>query len=121
MREDVSWERGVRSHKVIYELAREDLNPELNFKLDIRIADSSGNYFNGDGEVRDSAMFAGNNTGDIGGIDLDPRHINMRIRRDENNVPLPVEFQDIDHIDINGFTPVIINITPVTTLPVIDR
>lgn len=54
-----------------------------------------------------------------GGIDLNPVNLNLQIKRDGNGVPLPVEFQDIPNINVNGFVPVIINITPVTNLPLL--
>ena len=47
-----------------------------------------------------------------GGIDLNPMINNMRIQRDGNGVALPVFDQPIQNININGFVPVIINITP---------
>ena len=54
-----------------------------------------------------------------GGIDLNPVNLDLQIKRDGNGVPLPLEFQDIPNINVNGFIPVIINITPVTNLPLL--
>ncbi len=53
---------------------------------------------------------------DLGGIDLNPRNFNLQIKRDGKGVPLPVEFQDVEHINVRGFIPVIIKITPVSNL-----
>ena len=54
---------------------------------------------------------------EVGGIDLNPANIDLQIKRDGHGVPLPMELLDIPNIDIKGFVPVIINITPVTSLP----
>jgi hypothetical protein len=41
-----------------------------------------------------------------------------QIKRDGNGVPLPIEMQDLGNIEqrIKGFTPVIINVTPIPSL-----
>ena len=66
----------------------------------------------------DSAMMS-----DVGGIDFNPAHLNLQIKRDGKGVPLPVHQQDIENIQIEGLTPVIINITPATYqhLPFLSR
>lgn len=51
---------------------------------------------------------------DVGGIDLNPDHLNLQIKRDDNGIPLPVHLQNVENIDIEGLTPVIINIVPTT-------
>jgi hypothetical protein len=60
--------------------------------------------------VRDPAQKTSNN---LGGIDLDPKKLDLQIRRDGNGVPLPVEKQDWSRINIQGFVPVIFSIQPV--------
>ena len=57
------------------------------------------------------------NASDVGGIDLNPANFHLQIKRDGKGVALPVGLQDIEHINIKGFIPVIINIIPVTNLP----
>ncbi|MBF0483451.1 MAG: UTP--glucose-1-phosphate uridylyltransferase [Candidatus Omnitrophica bacterium] len=52
-----------------------------------------------------------------GGIDLDSAMMNLEIKRDNNGKPLPAFQQPIFNMNIEGFVPVIINITPVTDLP----
>ncbi len=52
-----------------------------------------------------------------GGIDLNPMHLNLEIKRDSQGVPLPVPLQPIEQMKIEGFVPIIINITPITRLP----
>ncbi len=52
-----------------------------------------------------------------GGIDLNPANMNLQIKRDGDGVALPVDLQDIEHINIRGFVPVIIKIVPVGNLP----
>ncbi len=56
---------------------------------------------------------------EVGGIDLDSKHLDLQIKRDGRGVALPVHMQDIPNIQIDGLYPVIINITPVTTVPLI--
>ena len=55
----------------------------------------------------------------VGGIDLNPAGMDLRILRDADGIPLPVDLQPIRDIRIEGFVPVIIEITPVHTLPML--
>ncbi len=55
----------------------------------------------------------------VGGIDFNPALLDMQIKRDGNGVPLPLPQQPIQNMHINGFLPIIINITPVTNLPLL--
>jgi len=48
-----------------------------------------------------------------GGINLDPELLDLQIKRDGNGIPLPVWDQPIESMKIEGFVPIIINITPV--------
>ena len=54
-----------------------------------------------------------------GGIDFDPTNMNLQIKRDGRGVPLPLPQQNFEQINIQGLSPVIINIMPVNaqTLP----
>ena len=70
-------------------------------------------------EVKPTSSPQATNDSTKGGIDLNPANLNLQIKRDGNGVPLAVEFQDIPNINVNGFVPVIINITPVTNLPLL--
>ncbi|MEK7679901.1 MAG: hypothetical protein AAB356_06895, partial [Deltaproteobacteria bacterium] len=61
-------------------------------------------------------------TGDMftkGGIDLNPALLDLQIRRDGNGVPLPLPQQPIENMHIEGFLPIIINVTPLTNLPLL--
>ena len=49
----------------------------------------------------------------VGGINLDPALLNLQIKRDGKGMPLPVNQQPILNMKIDGFVPVIINVTPV--------
>ena len=49
----------------------------------------------------------------LGGIDFNPESLDLQIKRDGRGVALPVFKQPIDQINIDGFIPVIINITPI--------
>jgi len=68
------------------------------------------------------AMLADDSTASaspIGGIDLNPELLDLQIRRDGNGIPLPVGQQPIYNMKIDGFFPVIINIMPVVTSPLL--
>ncbi len=56
---------------------------------------------------------------DFGGINLDPSLLNLKIKRDANFVPVKMNPIEIENLNINGFIPVIINITPVTNIPML--
>ena len=49
----------------------------------------------------------------VGGIDLDAEYLNLKVERDGNGIPLPLPFQPVETIHVNGLVPVIINIMPV--------
>jgi len=53
----------------------------------------------------------------VGGIDLNPKLLDLQIKRDGNGIPLPLNLQPIESMNIEGFLPVIINVTPVINLP----
>ena len=48
----------------------------------------------------------------VGGIDLDAALLDLQIKRDGNGVPLPLDQQPA-HMQIEGFLPIIINLTPI--------
>jgi len=54
-----------------------------------------------------------------GGIDLSADLLDLQIKRDSNGVPLPLPQQPIHEMKIDGFLPIIINITPVTNIPLL--
>ncbi len=55
----------------------------------------------------------------VGGINLDPALLDLQIKRDANGVPLPIFQQPLKDFKIDGFLPVIINVTPITNLPLL--
>ncbi|HPN87920.1 MAG TPA: hypothetical protein PLH56_01100, partial [Candidatus Omnitrophota bacterium] len=55
----------------------------------------------------------------VGGIDLNPEFLDMQIKRDGKGVPLPLNLQPLETLKIEGFIPVIINITPVENFPML--
>jgi hypothetical protein len=59
------------------------------------------------------------NTKAVGGINLNPELLDLQIKRDGNGIPLPLNLQPIRQMHIDGFVPVIINITPVVNLPML--
>ena len=64
-----------------------------------------------------------------GGIDFNSQYLDLVIKRDRKGVALPLIDQSLEQMQINiqGFVPIIINITPVYNLPlqmglnIIDR
>jgi hypothetical protein len=65
-------------------------------------------------ENRDAAV---TNDKAVGGINLNPAMLEMQIKRDGNGFMLPLEEQPLMQMDVDGFAPVILQITPVTNLP----
>jgi hypothetical protein len=53
---------------------------------------------------------------ELGGIDLNPSFLNMQIKRDGNGVILPVSQQPLDIMNIQGFVPIITDVSPATPL-----
>lgn len=56
----------------------------------------------------------------VGGIDLNSAHLNLKIERDDRGVPLPMDQQPMPELmNIDGFLPVIINVTPIQSVPML--
>jgi hypothetical protein len=53
----------------------------------------------------------------IGGINLNPSLLDLQVKRDGAGVPLPLLQQPVQQLHIEGFVPLIINVTPATNLP----
>jgi len=51
-----------------------------------------------------------------GGINLNPAMLDFQVKRDKNSVPFSLPQQPIENMNIEGFLPVIINVTPVNNL-----
>ncbi len=49
-----------------------------------------------------------------GGINLNPALLDLQIKRDGRGIPLPMEFQPIGDMRIEGFLPIILNVSPVS-------
>jgi len=71
-----------------------------------------------DNQLTDNAVFAAQSK-KKGGIDLNPAHLDLQIKRDGSGVPLPLLQQPIENMHIEGFVPVIINVTPIMNLPML--
>jgi hypothetical protein len=59
------------------------------------------------------------NKENVGGIDLTPNNLNIEIRGENNGVPIQITPQQLEGINIEGLYPVIINITPVSNVPLL--
>ncbi len=64
-------------------------------------------------------LFRINSEAEYGGIDFTRGRLNLEIRRDGKGVPLPLSNQPLENMRIEGFFPVIINVTPVSNLPLL--
>lgn len=69
-------------------------------------------------KASDSAILSDKEV-NVGGINLDPSKLDLQIKRDGNGVPLPINQQPIPNMRIDGFSPVIINISPIPDLPLL--
>jgi len=56
-----------------------------------------------------------------GGIDFNADHLNLQIKRDGNGVPLPLNLQPIESMNIDGLYPVILNVAPITVPMLLSR
>jgi len=54
-----------------------------------------------------------------GGIDFNPNNLDIQVQGERIEFRLPVDSIDLHNIRIDGFTPVIINVTPLINLPLL--
>ncbi|MBF0387863.1 MAG: J domain-containing protein [Candidatus Omnitrophica bacterium] len=57
----------------------------------------------------------------VGGIDFGQSSLDLQIKRDGNGVPLPIGDQNFDNIHIDGLVPVILDIQPLTSVPILGE
>ena len=55
----------------------------------------------------------------LGGIDFDAKNLDLQIKRDGSGVPLPLNLQPLESMNIEGFVPIIIEIRPATNMPLL--
>jgi len=67
-------------------------------------------------EIRNKAIISA-----PGGIDLNSANLHLQIKRDGKGVPLPISQQNLDNIHLNGLIPVIIDIKPASTYPLLSE
>ena len=53
---------------------------------------------------------------DPGGIDLNTANLDLQIKHDGRGLALPAEYQELKSIHINGLSPIIVNVAPITNL-----
>ncbi|MCA9395199.1 MAG: fructose-bisphosphate aldolase class I [Candidatus Omnitrophica bacterium] len=71
-------------------------------------------------QKKDNALVAIEKPETTGGIDLNPEIMNLQIMRDGNGVALPLPQQPVETLqNIEGFIPVIMQMTPITNMPLI--
>ncbi|MCD4779131.1 MAG: diguanylate cyclase [Candidatus Omnitrophica bacterium] len=72
----------------------------------------------GEGKTDQAMLTARLDNTPVGGIDLDPALLDLKIKRDGEGIALPLLQQPPEALQIEGFIPVIMNVTPVQTLPI---
>ncbi|MCA9400303.1 MAG: hypothetical protein KC713_01650, partial [Candidatus Omnitrophica bacterium] len=55
----------------------------------------------------------------VGGIDLDPANVELKIQSDDPTGDIPFDIDQLNLENVEGFIPVIINVSPVTNLPML--
>ncbi|MBP9853300.1 MAG: hypothetical protein KBD53_00355 [Candidatus Omnitrophica bacterium] len=104
--------RGSNREKIFTE--KEFQREQKNWKNKLYLNGWSG----GDMKVNGVPVSNTKNPETPGGIDLNPELLDLQIKRDGNGIPLPMLQQPADLLkNIEGFIPVIINLTPVTNMP----
>jgi hypothetical protein len=81
-----------------------------------RVRDSAGPQ---DTEDRFATAALDADSKSLGGIDIGNIKSKLQIKRDGNGIALPVQLQDIENINIDGFVPHIIEILPAADLPLL--
>ena len=109
--ESRSAERVENAQRTLSTLVSEDNTSGVLSGIDPMIASfyNSGNMAANYG---DNSMMA-----NPGGIDLNPNMINLQSQGEGMDFNIPFNPQGMEDIRIDGFTPIIFNITPVTNLP----
>ncbi|MGE0269238.1 MAG: hypothetical protein AB7S78_12375 [Candidatus Omnitrophota bacterium] len=99
-------------------LIAEELQVNVNYRS---LADAAVLGENPDTLKADQALTVTAKEQKYGGIDLNPKLLDLQIRRDDTGVPLPLWDQPLEQMNIEGFVPVIINIIPLTNLPFLSE
>ena len=69
--------------------------------------------------VGDRSVLSPNRQEEVGGIDLNPNLLELQIEGDRLELNVPIDTGTIEPVQIEGLLPVIINVTPITNLPLI--
>jgi len=56
---------------------------------------------------------------EVGGINLDPAMLNLETKGEGMGIPFPFDLKELESLSIEGFSPIIFQIVPVTNLPVL--
>ncbi|HSV43286.1 MAG TPA: HPr family phosphocarrier protein, partial [Candidatus Bathyarchaeia archaeon] len=110
--------RGLTStHALRKRLKDSDLDPMVKREIRLQIRRLSRTW----GPERQAAALAIKSVPNApGGIDFNPALFDLEIKRDDKGVPLPIEMQSVPELNnIQGFVPVILEITPATNLPML--
>ncbi|MGE0267751.1 MAG: phosphoribosyltransferase family protein [Candidatus Omnitrophota bacterium] len=101
----------------------QDLLINIFKRAELNNVDANGNLIRGtpiDGIINNELAYkVVNKETPTGGIDLTPNNLNLEIRRDNSGLPIPLTPQQLEGVNIEGLYPVIINITPISNLPLL--
>ncbi len=96
-------------------LSMKDGQPQIRLSNNSSPVDYVANKNNSTKENRDTVvnkLQGAKSLVEYGGIDFNPSALDLKINRDGNGVALPMNLQSIDEMNIDGFTPVILDIKP---------
>jgi hypothetical protein len=65
----------------------------------------------------DVVVLAAGKDKSVGGIDLNSKNLNLHILKDEKGSVLPLQSQPLLRVNIDGLSPVLINVSPIPSLP----
>ncbi len=104
---------------LLIQLQREVVEDRVSLEVDKSFLNEKWTYAPEAPKATNASVLANQAGSPVGGIDLNPDFLDLQIERDTNGVPLPVYDQPLNTMQIEGFIPVIINIYPVTNLPLL--
>ena len=91
-----------------------EFNPLREFQKEVVGPDSESRLFD---QLPQSLVDMAMKAEVPGGIDLNARGLDLQIKRDDKDMPLSIQFQNLGRIRIDALYPRILNITPVNNLP----
>ncbi len=118
--------RGWQKIKGLSEKIYVGTNDDLSYRNFYNLAKDVSKYSSNDSRIMEQLTALRNriavtmaSTQSPGGIDLNPNRINFKTHGMMEDLNIPFDASAFQNIEINGFYPVIINITPTSNLPLL--